>query len=351
MQEVTFDVQTITPLFLAGADQTTAELRAPSFRGVMRYWLRALVGGAESLDEVTDIEDKVFGATDRGSTVQMRMSLSGPRREQEALDWEKTHFGRRYLLWSMKESGAAGVNYKPERQFFPPGTKFPITLSTRDQDDTKLKQALVTFWLLTNLGGIGSRSRRCAGSLAIENIQADTLPMLKTQLEQEREITVPGAKDTTSKLSFKKPTTVATLKTHLEQGIKSARNIYSMSSAYVTTTPFDVLSPTTCRIWILQKPIPWPSAEKAMESIGASLQSGRQALSRSDREIFGLPLGSNNKRRASPLLLRVTKLQENQYVGVAVLFKTESAGVLMADYARIETWIGKDFPNAVEVTL
>jgi CRISPR-associated protein Cmr1 len=32
MQDVTFDVQTITPLFLAGADQATAELRAPSFR-------------------------------------------------------------------------------------------------------------------------------------------------------------------------------------------------------------------------------------------------------------------------------------------------------------------------------
>ena len=33
MQEVTFEVETITPLFLAGADQATAELRAPSFRG------------------------------------------------------------------------------------------------------------------------------------------------------------------------------------------------------------------------------------------------------------------------------------------------------------------------------
>ena len=32
MQEVTFDLQTITPLFMAGADQATAELRAPSFR-------------------------------------------------------------------------------------------------------------------------------------------------------------------------------------------------------------------------------------------------------------------------------------------------------------------------------
>ena len=32
MQEVTFEVETITPLFLAGAGQATAELRAPLFR-------------------------------------------------------------------------------------------------------------------------------------------------------------------------------------------------------------------------------------------------------------------------------------------------------------------------------
>src|SRR5438876_480025 len=72
MQEVTFEVETITPLFLAGADQTKAELRAPSFRGEMRYWLRALVGGLvgtdqEGLTKVRDAETLVFGATDQGS--------------------------------------------------------------------------------------------------------------------------------------------------------------------------------------------------------------------------------------------------------------------------------------------
>src|SRR5215472_11657363 len=68
MQEVTFEVETITPLFLAGADQATAELRAPSFRGEMRYWLRALVGGMmgtgpDGLKMVKNAENEVFGAT------------------------------------------------------------------------------------------------------------------------------------------------------------------------------------------------------------------------------------------------------------------------------------------------
>ncbi|HYK85247.1 MAG TPA: type III-B CRISPR module RAMP protein Cmr1, partial [Ktedonobacteraceae bacterium] len=65
MQEVTFNVETITPLFLAGADQNTAELRAPSFRGAMRYWFRALVGGMvgtdpRGLEEVIKAESSVF---------------------------------------------------------------------------------------------------------------------------------------------------------------------------------------------------------------------------------------------------------------------------------------------------
>lgn len=67
MQEATFDLQTVTPLFLAGADQTQAEfLRAPSLRGAMRYWLRALVGTFYGTDDVglgnvIDAEKKVFG--------------------------------------------------------------------------------------------------------------------------------------------------------------------------------------------------------------------------------------------------------------------------------------------------
>jgi len=207
-------------------------------------------------------------------------------------------------------------------------------LSTRGQDDTKLKQAIAALWLLTHLGGIGSRSRRCAGSLAIEIFED------LTAIASDQDVP-----------SFSKPGNVEDLKKHLEEGIIRARALYTVSSPYISQTLFDVLSPTTCSIWVLQKERPWRSVEEAMEVIGASLQSGRRALPTRLREIFGLPLAGNSKRRASPLLLRVTKLQEEQYVGVAVLFKTKSEGVSMPDYARIESWIGKDFPKALEVTL
>jgi len=42
---LTITLETVTPLFLGGADPRGApELRPPAFRGAMRYWLRAALG-------------------------------------------------------------------------------------------------------------------------------------------------------------------------------------------------------------------------------------------------------------------------------------------------------------------
>ena len=122
MQEVTFTLQTITPLFLAGADQTKAELRAPSFRGLMRYWQRALVGGLVGTDQngfkqVMQAETEVFGATDTGSAVAIKISgVSGePREFTEPIStrvggsWQAT--GKGYLLWSMARMEFIGAPF------------------------------------------------------------------------------------------------------------------------------------------------------------------------------------------------------------------------------------------------
>jgi CRISPR-associated protein Cmr1 len=43
---LTITLETVTPLFLGGADPRGApELRPPAFRGAMRYWLRELIEG------------------------------------------------------------------------------------------------------------------------------------------------------------------------------------------------------------------------------------------------------------------------------------------------------------------
>jgi len=344
MQEVTFTLQTITPLFLAGADQTKAELRAPTFRGLMRYWQRALVGGLvgtgqDGLKQVMQAETEIFGATDTGSAV--RIKVSGVTNGKEPLPYQASRgiplangkfkaTGDGYLLWSMAKSGREDRgNLKPPRWYFPPGTAFQVILSSRSGDGAKLSKAVAAFWLLTQLGGIGSRSRRCAGSLSVQSI--------------ENNIT---------DLPFTAPTDALALKQQIEQGIRTARALYSYDHRTRGEAQFDVLAPQTCRIWILQDEQPWRTSEIAMQKLGEKLQEYRSHISIGPRKIFGLPLPPIifNKRRASPLLLRVTKLQREQYVGIAVLFKTAGSDVNMGDYKLIEDWIN-EFRGKQEVRL
>ncbi len=351
MQEVTFTLRVLTPLFLTGAEQTTAELRAPSFRGLMRYWHRALVGGlvganTPSLERLKEAETALFGATNKGSAVAIKVSASSdkPKEFIEPIsvrvggNWQAT--GKGYLLWSMARSGKVEKgNLKPARWYFPPGTSFRVTLSTRGTDTTKLDLAISAFWLFTQLGSLGSRARRCAGSLTVQDIQGyhTTLP-------------------------FEQAESTLELRLQLEQGMKKVREntqqaLAALAQELLQQTPirqteFDILAPGVCRIWILQDEQPWSSAEAAMTRIGEDLQQYRREVAPGQRKIFGLPLPPLilNKRRSSPLLLRVAELQGKKYVGIAVLFKTVSSDISLKDYQIIENWINT-FRGKQEVML
>ena len=341
MPDAIFQVRALTPLFIAGADQTSAELRAPTFRGLMRYWQRALVGGiagtdATGLQKVRQAETDLFGATDTGSSVSIRVKdVSNEAREftekisfKVGNTWQAT--GKGYLLWSMARSGRPEKgNVKPARWYFPAGTTFRVTLSTHSDENAKLKQAIAGLWLLTNLGGIGSRSRRAAGSLV-------------AQVEKGSLIDFP----------FQIPASATALKQQIEEGIALARSLYDYEQRPIREAQFDILAPGACHIWILQDEQPWPNAEIAMQKLGERLQDYRSHVPIGLRKIFGLPLMPiiRDKRRASPLLLRVAQLQGNRYVGIAVLFKTVGSDVRIEDYDVIEKWVN-EFRGKIEVKL
>ncbi len=347
MEKVIFEVRTLTPLFLAGADLMVAELRALTLRGLLHYWLRALVGGLVGTDEqglenVRQTESAVFGSIGARSaiTVQMSNASQRPREFSERIGvrqrekWQAT--GRGYLLWSMARSGSVNRgNFRPARWYFPAGTSFQVVLSARETFSQQIKQATAAFWLLAQLGGIGSRSRRCAGSLSVQ--ASSTLADL-------------------SILPFAQAEHSQALKQLLEQGINGARalaavEIRSRQDA-LPDARFDILASGACRIWILHDGQPWHSAEQAMQVTGKRLQEYRSRLSIREREFFGLPLAHSAPgiRRASPLHLRITRLRGSLYVCVAVLFKTVSDDMRMQDYAVIERW-SDEFRSKLEVLL
>ncbi len=75
MRRTTLTVEFVTPCFLGGADPSaTAEWRAPSVRGQLRWWFRAVAGGryGGELERVRRAETQVFGSTALASRVRVR---------------------------------------------------------------------------------------------------------------------------------------------------------------------------------------------------------------------------------------------------------------------------------------
>ncbi len=387
VQEVSFTLEILTPLFLAGADQEDAELRAPSFRGAMRYWLRALLGGlygtsGPGLTRVWNEEKSVFGTTDQGSAVMIRLELDGLgapetfEREHALRDsrgqWQPT--GRDYLLWSMTPMG------REARRYYPAGRTFTLTLSVRGQDRVPLDKDVAALWLLVYLGGLGSRSRRGAGSLAVTEVEG---------WDHNR-------------LSFETPATPQAFKAFLVQGLEKARGLFDAAAngAHAQPPRFDALEPARGderSLWVVHHVPPWIGSKPVQEALGASMRdfrnrrppdhdnvaqwlTGRATPPTVERAAFGLPLpfrysnggprgvvqSTNADRRSSPVLLRVAKLggATPQYVGVIVLFRArllppgESLAVKGNGYAHplppppnyslIEQWIAT-FPHRLEV--
>jgi CRISPR-associated protein Cmr1 len=387
MLPLTVELETVTPLFLGGAEPrgSPPELRAASVRGALRYWLRALLGGVMGdgdLSALRAVEDFVFGSTETGaSAVVLTLKHNGLEtaefRKRRAIR-EGGQFkpeGADYLFWSMSEMGRRERGtWQPARQYIMPGARFTLTMKPRlgaPNAEDAWWRASAALWLLTQLGALGSRSRRGAGSLCAtaEPGQADLPP-------------------------FKPPATVRDLQVHLEAGLHQIRESLVTTGKLRITPRFDVLAPGVCKVWVLADAESWSTWLQALDGIGGRMRDFRSRRKPDydtmrnwmrrgptpptvERAAFGLPLpfrysrgpfdvvqGSLHDRRSSPLWLRVTKLTSGQYVGVATLFKSaflaerESLQLQRGrrttappeDYSLIEEFID-DFPTCLEVKL
>ncbi len=249
-------LETVTPLFLGGANpRGVPELRAPSFRGVMRFWLRALLGGVlgDNPQEIFKHESAVFGSTEHASPVIVRVQhLCRP------------DSGEFDPLPHRKESK------KFTFKGFIPDQNFTLTLLSRDEG--ALEQAAKALQLLCLLGGLGRRSRRGFGSL---QIASGDLPKLEA--------------NTTKELSSR-------LKEQLEK-------ITGNKFASVSSTPsFPILHPCWAQVRVCEKEFgSWEEAirfvmEKAHEHKNPALGwAGREG------------------RQASPAHIHVTKLANGKY--------------------------------------
>lgn len=188
--EVSYKV--VTPMFCGGARPTVAELRLPSFKGVLRWWWRAFAwprsGGA--LSKVAAAEDELFGSARRGQgRVIMRLvtpiaPTTVKKDEVLKVDGKVVGEGARYLGYGVMEAFARKA--KENRPAVEAGQltrtclrapfDIKLELRVRDLDEATRASLVDALKAVGLLGGIGAKSRKGYGSLVLASMALNGTP-------------------------------------------------------------------------------------------------------------------------------------------------------------------------------
>jgi len=146
MNQIEFVCEVVTPMFMTGANRRTPELRPSEFKGMMRFWWRA-IKAENNIEELRKEEAELFGGTGEGE-------------------------GESKIRIRIIDKKLCEGNYRvlPHKKFSPScvreGSNFTILLSAFEDIDFYND----IFIISTILGGFGKRSRRGFGSIDIEGV-------------------------------------------------------------------------------------------------------------------------------------------------------------------------------------
>jgi len=206
MTTLTATFRIVTPMFLSGADQTKAELRAASIKGALRFWWRALQWGEfaakqDPIGELQKAEAELFGSANGGQSKVLIRIAQGTHRQPIPKDKVLKQKGDGWLEPKRDQSGIVGegaryLGYGVMVAFFRqkkdrqtnrpiPGTESfagqltrpcypsPIEdfvvefLCRNDSAAEQIQNAIIALGLF---GGLGSKSRKGYGSLTLTSL-------------------------------------------------------------------------------------------------------------------------------------------------------------------------------------
>ena len=340
---ITFYCETVTPMFMAGADGVTPELRPPSIKGALRFWWRAMHGhllefknGHWNYELIKAKESEIFG--DPGEVFgksKVQILISEPLMD---VSWDdlpehrhQTYSGnsrnnRSFNINIIDYMAFGPVTRDKElkknvltRGYFKDGRTFKLVFKT---DEKYANDVCEAFYMLAQHGGLGSKSRNGFGGFKIKRVETSYLDMSQLH-DPEMNLT------------------------RIDDNFQIDLNSYCKT----TVKPFTTLS-AKCMIFQTDLQKNWHSA---LAILGRKYQSAREGFERwhdwYNREIIAMPIIVQKERNqddnflerhTKPYFFHVSKVAEEAFRGEILCLPyiylqdhEKYSGKYLADYEEI----------------
>lgn len=320
MERISVTLKTVTATFLHVQPREEARWRAAPFRGLARWWFRALVGASVPPAEVHAREGALFGTAESPSPVLFRIFPLGEAPLARPRINPGPRGNKRYDVPSA--ALAAGARIKLEI----------VPVCDSKQARAAIHQAYAALWVALHFGGVGQRSRRGAGSLQMMELLGVDAPSPVNALDQTG------------------------YKAGLEQGLAHVRAILEASTLRQigADAEFPVLHGNCARAWVVRLPLAQGDGNNAEkeEEVRLAIMDKRRRLDshqpgsrRPEREFGGL-----NPRLSSPVWVRVAAIMDGAALLVVTLLRHHGAGA-GADWATVGNFVAAMDSNALPVDL
>lgn len=171
------ECQVITPMFMAGADGRTPELRPSEFKGMMRFWWRA-TKAEDNIEKLKEEENKIFGGTgEKEGKSKIKIAVKENINRNDIFQYQPLpHHSAKNC-----EFCRGRCNKSFSLPSIKPEASFKLLLEIRENyvkieennyiDLIKLIKNLL--FIEFTLGGFGKRARRGFGSVIIKDINEE----------------------------------------------------------------------------------------------------------------------------------------------------------------------------------
>lgn len=347
MHSITFTCETITPMFLSGADGTTPELRAPSIKGALRFWWRAMnghnpnmkteesvmFGGSGDAEGRSKFTIEVLKPFPKKSREELPDSVGyGPNRVSFIVDTyegnNRMKDGRAFRVNILKYLAFGPIQYNREakiniltRDYFMAGETFNIKIVCSSAIATFVLNA---FAALSKFGGLGSKSRNGFGCFRIVSA-------------------------TQKIVSINSDCSITTQETNINLPSITLSNLAKGNLANYTAFSSTISSWTSER--------QHSSWEEALFEVGDRYQAAREQVENWHewyvRELIAQPIIVRNERtqdhnfldrHAKPYFLHVEKLPNNKFCGSILCLPYN----YLAEHPKFDGRYNEDYIQAIE---